>query len=281
MKRAIYQVRTLGTGEKSNQDILIENYVPTVKAYAEFCGADHIILGTKYIGWDHAMMLKMNLLNIMADSEYDEFLFLDDDIFVNKHESIFEQEADIIARHQSISQTMRERTKSPGINRDHFARTPFAEIDIYPWVNYGVFFGRRNIVEKLAAVSVADMYRDDSFLEEVNLVSSGFHKSATWNRGWLGTLPRGQTHISRGVDELFLCYQLYRNSITPTFEEKWNWNFPATLRSKGTLENRMIRMEEEAVFVHCLGDTGRKEAGANYIRQKAEENTKTPPPSHD
>jgi|LULO01.1.fsa_nt_gb hypothetical protein len=277
MKRVIYQVRTFATGKKRPQDILVENFVPTVKAYAEFCGADHIVLGTKYVGWDHAMTFKMNLLKIMADSKYDEFLFLDDDVFVNKHENIFEEESDIIVRPQSISQKIKQRSKRPGLTKDYFARTPFAEIDIYPWVNYGVFFGRRNIVERLAAVSVADMYHDDSFLEEVDLVSSAFEQAKAWNIEWLATLPPGQTHVNRGIDELFLCYQLYRSSIEPFFEdEKWHWMYPAVEpRNSLTLENRMIRMKEQAVLVHCLGDGGRKVMGANYIRDlKAEEKQK-------
>jgi hypothetical protein len=209
-KNVIYQVITplVKNSLYDDRKFCLKTLVPSVKKYASVVGAKYKVIGRKVKTENKgqtdkffAFKFKTKLLKKFSQSEYDNFLFLDEDVeVVNFIENMFNLNEQIYLKPWPARQKERLRKRNAKI---------YNYLGEFMY-NYGVCYIKKDCAMKLSKIDV------NKILKFGFTFPCGYHISAT-NLGLLA-----------GIDEIVLAIQLYITDTKVTQLvgndlERWHW----------------------------------------------------------
>ncbi len=228
-KTAIYQFIT--PLEKNslykNRKIYHDNFVPTVKKYADCVGAEYNLLGSELTADPTASWMKAfawqfkatGLLEKMCESDYDKFLFLDEDIEITEFsKNIF----DILGRgfymrpyRAKRIKTIKQNYKASGWHADNL-------------FNFGVVYICRSELEALCDVDVSNKIE--------------------FNKDGIAMKPPPYDKMRIPIDELMLSFKICKSKTYPK-HLPLEWHCPAeyALNEHGYID------KTKGNFIHYIG----------------------------
>lgn len=193
-----------------NRKIYHDNFVPTVKKYADCVGAEYNVLGGELTADPTASWIKSfawqfkatRLLEKMRESDYDKFLFLDEDVEVTEFsKNIF----DILGQGFYMRPYRAKRIKTLKWNilhEDHKASVQFVD----SLFNFGVVYICRSELEALCDVDVSN--------------------NIEFNEDGMAMAPPPYDKLKIPIDEFILSFKIC-NSKTYPKNLPLEWHCPA------------------------------------------------------